>query len=84
MSDLFAAVWPAGTSILARKMRPSPACRGRFRVDLLEFRIDRQPDAPPRLVPLIGIATDGLDERLQLRAVEAAAHDAHALPIAPI
>ena len=35
-------------------------------VDLSEFRIDRQPNAPSRRVPLIGFAAPGLDERLQL------------------
>ena len=49
-----------------------------------EFRIDRQPDAPSRLIPAIGFAAPGLDQRLQLRAVEIAAHDAHALAVAPI
>ena len=49
-----------------------------------EFRVDRQPDAPSRLIPAIGFAAPRLDERLQLRAVEIAAHDAHALAVAPI
>jgi hypothetical protein len=46
-------------------------------VDLPEFRIDRQPNAPARLIPAIGVPAAGLNERLQLRAVEIAAHDAH-------
>src|SRR5258708_25489141 len=49
-----------------------------------EFRVDRQPDAPPRLIPAIGFTAPRLDERLQPRAVEIAAHDAHALAVAPI
>src|SRR5271167_2328343 len=49
-----------------------------------EFRIDRQPDAPSRRIPAVGFAAAGLDERLQLRAVEIAAHDAHTLTVAPI
>ena len=49
-----------------------------------EFRVDRQPNAPSRLIPAIGFAAPRLDERLQLRAVEIAAHDAHALAVAPI
>ena len=86
MSDLVAAVWPAGISTLARKMRPSPALSGPFwrPVDMSEFRVDRQPDAPSRLIPAIGFAAPRLDERLQLRAVEIAAHDAHTLAVAPI
>src|ERR1700692_2271961 len=53
-------------------------------LDVSEFRIDRQPNAPSRRVPLIGFAAPCLDERLQLRAVEIAAHHAHTLPVAPI
>src|SRR5258706_8075858 len=53
-------------------------------VDMSEFRVDRQPNAPPRLIPAIGFAMPRLDERLQLRAVEVATHDAHALAVAPI
>src|SRR5258707_2369323 len=53
-------------------------------VDMPEFRVDRQPDAPSRLIPAIGFAATGFDQRLQLRAVEIAAHDAHALAVAPI
>src|SRR6202043_2221170 len=49
-----------------------------------EFRVDRQPNAPPRRIPAVGFAAPRLDERLQLRAVEIAAHDAHALAVAPI
>ena len=53
-------------------------------VDMSEFRVDRQPNAPSRLIPAIGFAAPRLDERLQLRAVEIAAHDAHTLAVAPI
>src|SRR3984893_4793545 len=53
-------------------------------VNMSEFRVDRQPDAPSRLIPAIGFATAGFDERLPLRAVEIAAHDAHTLAVAPI
>ncbi len=53
-------------------------------VDVSEFRIDRQPNAPSRRVPLIGFAAPGLDESLQLRAVEIAAHHTHTLAVAPI
>src|SRR3954469_1418555 len=49
-----------------------------------EFPIDRQPNAPSCLIPAVGFATPRLDERLQLRAVEIAAHDAHTLAVAPI
>ncbi len=49
-----------------------------------EFRVDRQPNAPSRRIPAICFAAPGLDERLQLRAVEVAAHDAHTLAVAPI
>jgi hypothetical protein len=53
-------------------------------VDMSEFRVDRQPDAPTRRISAIGFAVPGLDERLQLRAVEIVAHHAHALTVAPI
>src|SRR6185369_1895873 len=53
-------------------------------VEVPEFRIDRQPDAPSRRIPAIDFAAPRLDERLQLRAIEIATHDAHALAIAPI
>src|SRR6266850_2138087 len=53
-------------------------------VDVSEFRIDRQANAPSRRIPAIGFAAPRLDERLQLRAVEIAAHDAHTLAVAPI
>src|ERR1700743_3213344 len=53
-------------------------------VEVPEFWIDRQPDTPPRRIPAIGFAAPRLDERLQLRAVEIAAHDAHAFAVAPI
>src|ERR1700730_1294435 len=53
-------------------------------VKMSEFRVDRQPNAPSRLIPAIGFAAPRLDERLQLRAVEIAAHDAHTLTVAPI
>src|SRR5882724_1950220 len=53
-------------------------------VDMSAFRIDRQPDAPSCLISGIGFAASRLDERLQLRAVEIAAHDAHTLAVAPI
>src|ERR1700693_32541 len=53
-------------------------------VDMSEFRVDRQPNAPSALILAIGIAATRLDERLQLRAVEIAAHDAHTLAVAPI
>src|SRR6202020_1714450 len=63
-----------------------PAIVGSFLrpVSLLEFRVDRQPDARSCRVAAIGFAAPRLDERLQLRAVEIAAHDAHALAVAPI
>src|SRR6202051_1232883 len=53
-------------------------------LDVSEFRIDRQPNATSRRVPWIGFAAPCLNERLQLRAVEIAAHDAHTLAVAPI
>src|SRR5581483_6783460 len=53
-------------------------------VDLLEFRIDRQPDAPSRLIAAVGFTMAGRDQRLQLRAVQIAAHDAHTFAVAPI
>src|SRR6185369_17617643 len=40
--------------------------------------------APSRRIPAIDFAAPRLDERLQLRAIEIATHDAHALAIAPI
>src|SRR5712664_3408931 len=53
-------------------------------VDMSEFRVDRQPNAPSCLISAIGFAEPRLNERLQLRAVEIAAHDAHPLAVAPI
>src|SRR6266567_2879695 len=53
-------------------------------VDMSEFRVDRQANAPSCLIPAIGFAAAGFDERLQLRAVEIAAHDAHTFAVAPI
>src|SRR5258706_5144827 len=53
-------------------------------VDMSAFRIDRQPNAPSCLISAIGFAAPRLDERLQPRAVEIAAHDAHTLAVAPI
>src|SRR5260221_3420806 len=53
-------------------------------VDMSEFRVDRQPNAPSCLISAIGFAAPRLNERLQLRAVEIAAHDAHTLAVAPI
>src|ERR1700751_3534794 len=49
-----------------------------------KFPIDRQPNAPSCLISAIGFAAPRLNERLQLRAVEIAAHDAHSLAVAPI
>ena len=53
-------------------------------VDLLAFGIDRDPNAPPGLIAPIGVATAGLDERFNLRAVEIRAHDAHPFAVAPV
>src|ERR1700682_5667953 len=53
-------------------------------IDMSEFRIDSQSNAPSRRISTIGFAAPRLDERLQLRAVEIAAHDAHTLAVAPI
>src|SRR5882724_9237579 len=53
-------------------------------VDMSELRVDRQPNAPSCLISAIGFAAPRLNERLQLRAVEIAAHDAHTLAVAPI
>src|ERR1700720_57068 len=53
-------------------------------VDMSEFRVDRQPNAPSALIPTIGFAAAGFDERLRPRAVEIAAHDAHTFAVAPI
>src|SRR5439155_25944580 len=53
-------------------------------IDMSEFRVDRQPDAPSGLIPAIGFAATGFDQRLQLRAVEIAAHNAHTFAVAPI
>src|ERR1700686_2619026 len=53
-------------------------------VDMFEFRIDRQPNAPSHRIPAIGFAAPRLDERLQPRAIEIAAHDTHSFAVAPI
>src|SRR5690348_9649615 len=78
MSDLVVAVWPEDAT--------EPGIVGAFLapVDMSEFRVDRQPNGPSHLIPAIGVTAPRLDEGLQLRAVEIAAHDAHALTVAPI
>src|SRR5947209_4019407 len=53
-------------------------------IDMPAFRVDRQTNAPSCLIAGIDFTVSRLDERLQLRAVEIAAHDAHALAVAPI
>src|SRR6202000_2325385 len=47
------------------------------------LRIDCDSDAPARLVSPITAAA-GLDQRLDLRAIEIGAHHAHAFAVAPI
>ena len=53
-------------------------------IDLPVLPIDREPDAPFCLVAAVGISTPRLDQRLEFRSVEIAAHDAHALAVAPV
>src|SRR6202042_1383121 len=53
-------------------------------VDVPELQVDRQPNAPTCGIPAIGVAVPRLDERLQLRAVEIAAHHAHTFAVTPI
>src|SRR5262249_21595957 len=53
-------------------------------VDLSKLRVERDPDAPPRLIAPVLVATAGLDQGFDLRAVEVRAHYAHALAVAPI
>ena len=52
-------------------------------VDLLANGIDRDADAPSRLVAPVHVAAAGLDKRLDQRTVEITAHHAHSLTIAP-
>ena len=71
--------------MFARRMRPSRVVRAFLRpVDLSATGIDGDPDAPPRLVAAIGVASAGLDEGFHRRSVEVRAHDAHSLAIAPV
>src|SRR5262249_9042391 len=53
-------------------------------VDLLMLGIERDANAPAGLVAAVGIAMACLNERLNMRAVETRAHDAHAFAIRPI
>src|SRR6185312_5304422 len=53
-------------------------------IDLFVPRIDRQPNAPSRLVAAVSLATTGFNQRFNLRTIEIGAHDAHTLAIAPI
>src|SRR4029077_10247937 len=53
-------------------------------VDLIALGVDGDPDGPPGLIAPVGLASARLDERLDLRAIEIASHDAHPFAIAPI
>ena len=53
-------------------------------VDLAALGVDGDADAPPGLVAPVGVATARLDQRLDLRAIEIAAHHAHAFAVAPV
>src|SRR5262249_23306297 len=53
-------------------------------VDLLALRVNRDPYAPPCLIPAIYVATTGLNKRFNLRAIKIRAHHAHSFAIAPV
>src|SRR5262249_26125210 len=53
--------------------------------DLAALRVDCDPDAPLRLIAAgAGIALAGINKRLELRAVDVHAHDAHPFAVTPI
>src|SRR5947207_5545528 len=47
-------------------------------------RFDAHADAPLGRVATVGVPSAGFDQRLELRAVEVGAHDAHALAVRPV
>src|SRR5262249_8749096 len=53
-------------------------------VEFPKLRVERDPDAPPGLIAPVLVATAGLDQGFELRAVEVCAHNTHALAVAPI
>jgi hypothetical protein len=53
-------------------------------VDLPSLRIEGDADAPAGLVAPVLVAAARLDQRLDLRAVEVGAHDAHAFAVGPV
>src|SRR5215469_13963628 len=53
-------------------------------VDFPELRIDGDSDAPAGLIVTVLVAAARLDQRLDVRAVEIAAHDPHPFAVAPI
>ncbi|WP_347338803.1 hypothetical protein [Bradyrhizobium vignae] len=81
MSERFVGVSPFGAedaallAVVGALLRP---------VDFLELRIDGDPDAPQVLIVRVVVAETGLDQRLDLRAIEIGTHHAHALAVAPV
>src|SRR4029450_14066249 len=53
-------------------------------VNFAKLRVDGDADTPPGLIAPVLVATAGLDQGFDLRAVEIRAHHAHALAVAPI
>ena len=86
MSERLAAVSPLRDFDAGAKDSALLAVVGAFLrpVDLLALRVDSDADAPSGLVAPIGVATAGLDERLDLRSVEIRAHHAHSFAVAPV
>src|ERR1700704_1509746 len=66
-----------------------PGSTDAWRPAMITFKLSRRATDPvvaglQRGSRLIGLAAASLDQRLQLRAVEIATHDAHALAVAPV
>src|SRR5437879_3820390 len=81
-----------GGALPFRKVRARPEDAAESRVvgallcpvELPPPRIDAHADAPLGRVATVGVPAAGFDQRLELRAVEVGAHDAHALPVRPV
>ena len=86
MSRRFAGVWPSGSSIFARKIRPRRAFRLPSKSSKICPRcVHRDTDAPfPDVLARPGIALTRVDEGLDVRPVQIGSHHAHAFPIAPV
>src|SRR5262249_47666954 len=86
--DVGAVRWPLAlryVEVRAADATESSVVRAFLRpVDLPEFWVDGDPDAPSHLIAHVVVAAAGLDQRFDVRTVEVRAHHAHALAVAPI